>query len=62
VTSGPLVVVGDALLDIDLVGRAGRLAPDAPVPVLDGLHERRAPAAPRSPRGWRRGTDATSCS
>lgn len=33
----PLVVVGDALLDIDLVGRAERLSPDAPVPVLDDL-------------------------
>ncbi|HET7399670.1 MAG TPA: PfkB family carbohydrate kinase, partial [Intrasporangium sp.] len=35
--AGPLVVVGDALLDVDLVGRAERLCPDAPVPVLDGL-------------------------
>ena len=30
---GPLVVVGDALLDDDLVGTASRLTPDAPVPV-----------------------------
>jgi hypothetical protein len=30
-----VVVVGDALLDRDLVGTAGRLAPDAPVPVID---------------------------
>ncbi|MFE9622643.1 PfkB family carbohydrate kinase [Streptomyces sp. NPDC006527] len=30
----PLVVVGDALLDHDLCGRAQRLAPDAPVPVV----------------------------
>ncbi|MEU1090138.1 D-glycero-beta-D-manno-heptose 1-phosphate adenylyltransferase [Streptomyces sp. NPDC005576] len=30
----PLLVVGDALLDRDLSGRAERLAPDAPVPVL----------------------------
>jgi len=30
-----VVVVGDALLDRDLVGTAGRLAPDAPVPVVD---------------------------
>jgi rfaE bifunctional protein kinase chain/domain len=30
-----LVVVGDALLDIDLLGSATRLCPDAPVPVLD---------------------------
>jgi rfaE bifunctional protein nucleotidyltransferase chain/domain/rfaE bifunctional protein kinase chain/domain len=34
-----LVVVGDALLDADLVGRAARVAPDAPVPVLDELEE-----------------------
>ena len=26
----PLVVVGDALLDVDLVGTASRLTPDAP--------------------------------
>ena len=39
----PLVVVGDALLDADLTGRAGRLAPDAPVPVLDDLEEVRRP-------------------
>lgn len=38
-----LVVVGDALLDIDLVGRAGRLMPEAPVPVLDDLREVRRP-------------------
>jgi D-beta-D-heptose 7-phosphate kinase/D-beta-D-heptose 1-phosphate adenosyltransferase len=37
--SGPLVVVGDALLDVDLLGRAARLSPDAPVPVLDSLVE-----------------------
>ena len=36
---GPLVVVGDALLDVDLTGEAGRLCPDAPVPVLDDLEE-----------------------
>ncbi|MEV6793319.1 D-glycero-beta-D-manno-heptose 1-phosphate adenylyltransferase [Streptomyces sp. NPDC051320] len=30
----PLLVVGDALLDHDLTGRAERLAPDAPVPVV----------------------------
>ncbi len=33
----PLLVVGDALLDIDLCGAVERLAPDAPVPVVDGL-------------------------
>ncbi|MEV0005064.1 D-glycero-beta-D-manno-heptose 1-phosphate adenylyltransferase [Micromonospora sp. NPDC050980] len=33
--SGPLVVVGDALLDRDVTGTVSRLCPDAPVPVLD---------------------------
>lgn len=37
--AGPLIVLGDALLDVDLIGRAERLAPDAPVPVLDDLRE-----------------------
>jgi rfaE bifunctional protein nucleotidyltransferase chain/domain/rfaE bifunctional protein kinase chain/domain len=32
-----LVVVGDALLDRDLDGRAERLCPDAPAPVLDDV-------------------------
>ncbi|MBF6327798.1 PfkB family carbohydrate kinase [Nocardia transvalensis] len=32
---GPLVVVGDVLLDIDVQGRADRCSPDAPVPVVD---------------------------
>jgi D-beta-D-heptose 7-phosphate kinase/D-beta-D-heptose 1-phosphate adenosyltransferase len=32
---GPLVVVGDSLLDVDLLGSATRLSPDAPVPVVD---------------------------
>lgn len=36
---GPLVVVGDALLDRDLIGRTERLSPDAPVPVVSGLSE-----------------------
>jgi D-beta-D-heptose 7-phosphate kinase/D-beta-D-heptose 1-phosphate adenosyltransferase len=40
---GPLVIVGDAMLDIDLVGTARRLCPDAPVPVLDELVERPRP-------------------
>ena len=38
-----LVVVGDVLLDRDLDGRAERLAPDAPVPVVDGLEEHARP-------------------
>jgi rfaE bifunctional protein nucleotidyltransferase chain/domain/rfaE bifunctional protein kinase chain/domain len=40
---GPLVVVGDALLDVDLAGSAGRLMPEAPAPVLSGLSERPRP-------------------
>jgi D-beta-D-heptose 7-phosphate kinase / D-beta-D-heptose 1-phosphate adenosyltransferase len=43
VSRGPLVVVGDALLDRDLDGRVERLAPDAPVPVVDDPSERRRP-------------------
>ena len=39
----PLVVLGDSLLDIDLDGTAHRLAPDAPVPVLDDLVETARP-------------------
>ncbi|WP_133917788.1 PfkB family carbohydrate kinase [Streptomyces sp. NBC_00582] len=35
-TPAPLLVVGDALLDHDVCGRAERLAPDAPVPVVSG--------------------------
>lgn len=30
-----VTIVGDALLDVDVVGTAQRLAPDAPVPVVD---------------------------
>jgi rfaE bifunctional protein nucleotidyltransferase chain/domain len=40
VRGGPLVVLGDSLLDVDLEGTASRLAPDAPVPVVDCLRER----------------------
>jgi rfaE bifunctional protein nucleotidyltransferase chain/domain/rfaE bifunctional protein kinase chain/domain len=38
-----VVVLGDALLDLDLEGTAARLAPDAPVPVLDELVEHARP-------------------
>jgi D-beta-D-heptose 7-phosphate kinase/D-beta-D-heptose 1-phosphate adenosyltransferase len=38
-----LTIVGDALLDRDLRGRATRLAPDAPVPVVDGIDARPRP-------------------
>jgi D-beta-D-heptose 7-phosphate kinase / D-beta-D-heptose 1-phosphate adenosyltransferase len=34
-----VVVVGDTLLDRDVTGRADRLSPDAPVPVVSGLSE-----------------------
>jgi D-beta-D-heptose 7-phosphate kinase/D-beta-D-heptose 1-phosphate adenosyltransferase len=41
---GPLLVVGDALLDRDLEGRVERLSPDAPAaPVVDELWERPRP-------------------
>lgn len=33
--SGPLVIVGDCLLDVDIEGSASRLSPEAPVPVVD---------------------------
>jgi D-beta-D-heptose 7-phosphate kinase/D-beta-D-heptose 1-phosphate adenosyltransferase len=36
-----LVVVGDVLLDVDLDGRATRLSPEAPVPVVDVSNVRR---------------------
>ncbi|NJP45826.1 PfkB family carbohydrate kinase [Actinacidiphila epipremni] len=41
--SRPLVVVGDALLDQDLGGRSERLAPDAPVPVVEDLQRTHRP-------------------
>ena len=39
----PIVVVGDALLDVDLTGTATRLCPGEPVPVLEGLRETARP-------------------
>ena len=41
--SAPLVIVGDALLDVDVDGSVTRLCPDAPVPVLDAGAERERP-------------------
>lgn len=35
-----VVVIGDALLDVDLDGEATRLSPDAPVPVIDVMDSR----------------------
>jgi rfaE bifunctional protein kinase chain/domain len=37
--SAPVVVVGDALLDVDVEGRVERTSPDAEVPVLDVTRE-----------------------
>jgi D-beta-D-heptose 7-phosphate kinase / D-beta-D-heptose 1-phosphate adenosyltransferase len=41
--NGPIVVVGDTLLDIDLEGSVGRICPDAPVPVVGDLVEHPRP-------------------
>jgi len=41
--TAPLVVVGDVLLDVDLVGRAERMSPEAPVPVVSDIIQRRRP-------------------
>lgn len=42
--AGPLVVLGDVLCDVDLVGDVTRQCPDSPdAPVLDLLEERRRP-------------------
>ncbi|ETK31516.1 hypothetical protein MPTA5024_34640, partial [Microbispora sp. ATCC PTA-5024] len=40
---GPVVIVGDSLLDVDVEGDATRLCPDAPVPVVEGLAEHHRP-------------------
>ena len=42
-SDAPLVVIGDALLDRDVEGAVERLAPDAPVPVLDERAARTRP-------------------
>ncbi|HJQ02929.1 MAG TPA: D-glycero-beta-D-manno-heptose 1-phosphate adenylyltransferase [Jatrophihabitans sp.] len=41
--TAPLVVVGDLIHDVDLLGRAERLSPEAPVPVLSELEQRDRP-------------------
>ncbi|MEV7009456.1 PfkB family carbohydrate kinase [Streptosporangium sp. NPDC051022] len=41
--AGPIVVVGDTLLDVDVEGEAERLCPDAPVPVVASGREHRRP-------------------
>jgi len=40
---GPLVVIGDVLLDADVDGTADRLCPDSPVPVVDVRRHVRRP-------------------
>jgi D-beta-D-heptose 7-phosphate kinase/D-beta-D-heptose 1-phosphate adenosyltransferase len=40
---GPLLIVGDALLDVDIDGQATRLCPDGPAPVISQLTERARP-------------------
>ena len=60
-SGAPLVVVGDALLDRDLDGRVERLAPDAPVPVVDDPAERDVPEGRRWPRPWPRSTGGRWC-
>jgi bifunctional ADP-heptose synthase (sugar kinase/adenylyltransferase) len=39
----PIVVIGDVLLDIDLVGESVRLSPEAPVPVIHAATENQRP-------------------
>lgn len=41
--TAPLVVVGDALLDRDVLGSVERICPDAPVPVVDAGETRSRP-------------------
>jgi D-beta-D-heptose 7-phosphate kinase/D-beta-D-heptose 1-phosphate adenosyltransferase len=41
--TAPLVVIGDVMLDVDRCGQADRLSPEAPVPVLHDLVEKRRP-------------------
>jgi rfaE bifunctional protein nucleotidyltransferase chain/domain/rfaE bifunctional protein kinase chain/domain len=54
----PLVVVGDVLLDVDIVGTAARMSPEAPVPVISSPSETARPggaalAASLAARGTR---------
>ena len=56
-----LTIVGDALLDRDLDGRAERLAPDAPVPVVNAIeaHPRAGGAGFAATIAARAGHDVT---
>ena len=49
---GPLLVIGDALLDHDLDGTATQLASEAPVPVVENPITLVRPGAPHWPRCW----------
>ncbi|MFE9244999.1 PfkB family carbohydrate kinase [Nocardiopsis sp. NPDC006938] len=42
-STGTIVVVGDALLDVDLLGRSYRTCPDAPAPVVENTTRRHRP-------------------
>lgn len=42
-SGGPLVVIGDALLDIDICGTISRVTPDGQAPVVDGDEHRERP-------------------
>ena len=52
--AGPLVVLGDSLLDVDLEGSSDRLCPDAPVPVVDVAREWQRPGGAGARRPARR--------
>lgn len=39
----PLVIVGDSILDVDILGSASRLSPEAPVPVVDAERQVQRP-------------------
>jgi D-beta-D-heptose 7-phosphate kinase / D-beta-D-heptose 1-phosphate adenosyltransferase len=41
--SGRIAVIGDTLLDVDVLGRVERVSPDAPAPVVDQLSEHPRP-------------------
>jgi rfaE bifunctional protein nucleotidyltransferase chain/domain/rfaE bifunctional protein kinase chain/domain len=43
VVGRPVVIVGDSMLDVDIEGRATRLSPEAPVPVVDAQRMWRRP-------------------
>ncbi len=42
-SSRTITVLGDVVLDADILGTVGRVAPDAPVPVVDVVDERMSP-------------------